>query len=96
MKTEHKNIQDLLNVVVRKGEDGYFVAECLEIPGCMSQGQTEEEAVKNALDAIKACLGVMLEDFLKRARQSAPTNLVGIEKQEVFRVAPPELEAVDA
>jgi predicted RNase H-like HicB family nuclease len=96
MKTEQKNIQDLLNVVVRKGEDNFYVAECLEIPGCMSQGTTEEEAIKNASDAIKACLGVMLEDFLKRARQSNPANLVGIEKQEIFRVSPPELESVGA
>jgi len=92
--TKQGNLQDL-TVVVRSGEEGYFIAECLEIPGCMSQGKTQEEAIKNASDAIKACLGVMLEDFVKRSRQNLP-NLVGIQKQETFRVSPPELESVGA
>jgi predicted RNase H-like HicB family nuclease len=84
----------ILNVALRKGENGYIVAECIEIPGCMSQGHTEEEATKNIADAIKACLAVMLEDLLKQSRQLP--NLVGIEKQEAFRVSPPELEPVEA
>lgn len=95
MANKPNSLYDLLNVVVRQGEDGYFVAECLEIPGCMSQGKTQEEAIKNAQDAIKACLGVMLEDFVKQSRQNLP-NLVGIQKQETFRVSPPELESVGA
>jgi predicted RNase H-like HicB family nuclease len=95
MANKQNNLYDLLNVIVRPGEDGYFIAECLEIPGCMSQGKSEAEAVKNASDAIKACLGVMLEDFVKRSRQNLP-NLVGIQKQEKFRVSPPELEQIGA
>jgi hypothetical protein len=35
-----------LTVVFRQGEDGYTVAECLQLPGCMSQGRTQEEATK--------------------------------------------------
>ena len=44
------------------GYDGYVVAECPEIPGCMSQGKTLEEAKKNIADAIDACLEVMNEN----------------------------------
>jgi predicted RNase H-like HicB family nuclease len=95
MKAKQTSPENLFNIIVRPDGEGFFVAECLEIPGCMSQGKTEAEAISNAGDAIKACLGVMLEDFVKRSRQNLP-NLVGIQKQETFRLAPPELEQVDA
>jgi len=36
------------------GEDGYFVAECLSLPGCISQGRTREEALENIVEAIQA------------------------------------------
>jgi len=42
-------------------EDGVYIAECPSIPGCVSQGKTEEEAEKNVLDAIKECLEVRAE-----------------------------------
>jgi len=32
------------------------VAECPAIPGCVSQGQTEEEAMANICEAIQACI----------------------------------------
>ncbi len=50
-----------LNVTLRK-EDGYFVAECLDIANCVSQGKTEEEATKNIVDMITAHVTAMLED----------------------------------
>jgi len=38
-----------------------FIAECPEIPGCISQGETEEEAEANVQEAIKECLKVRAE-----------------------------------
>jgi predicted RNase H-like HicB family nuclease len=38
------------------GEDGFIVAECPIIPGCVSQGRTREEALKNIREAIELCL----------------------------------------
>jgi predicted RNase H-like HicB family nuclease len=38
------------------GEDGYFVAECPAIPGCISQGRTRDEALRNIREAIELCL----------------------------------------
>lgn len=32
--------------------DGGWIAECLELPGCMSQGDTREEALRNLIEAI--------------------------------------------
>jgi predicted RNase H-like HicB family nuclease len=43
-------------VVLRPGEDGWFVAECPVLPGCISQGRTREEALANIREAIELCL----------------------------------------
>ena len=45
-------------------EDGGFIAECPDIPGCMSQGETEEEALKNIREAIELCLEVRKQEGL--------------------------------
>jgi len=48
-------------VTIERDEDGRFVAECPSIPGCVSQGKNEQEAVVNIKDAIKQCLEVRSE-----------------------------------
>jgi predicted RNase H-like HicB family nuclease len=45
--------------------DGGFIAECVQLPGCMAQGETEEEALTNIVDAITAVLEVKMQDQLK-------------------------------
>jgi predicted RNase H-like HicB family nuclease len=41
---------------LERDETGMIVAECPAIPGCVSQGQTEEEAIQNIEEAIRGCL----------------------------------------
>ena len=48
-------------VTVERDEDGAFVVECPAIPGCVSQGRTEREALDNVTDAIRQCLEVRAE-----------------------------------
>ncbi len=48
-------------ITITRDEDGSYVAECPAIPGCVSQGKTEEEAQSNIQDAIKQCLEVRAE-----------------------------------
>jgi len=36
-------------VIIYPGEDGYWVAECPSLPGCVSQGETKEKAIQNIL-----------------------------------------------
>ena len=43
-------------VLIEQDEDGMYVAEVPSLPGCISQGQTREEAVENAREAIAAYL----------------------------------------
>jgi predicted RNase H-like HicB family nuclease len=45
-----------LPVVLHPGEDGYLIAECPLIPGCISQGKTQDEALANIREAIELCL----------------------------------------
>ena len=45
-------------VTIARDEDGMYVAECPAIPGCVSQGGTQEEAEHNVQDAIRECLTV--------------------------------------
>jgi predicted RNase H-like HicB family nuclease len=47
-----------LEVVVYTGEDGYLVAECPALPGCISQGATRDEALANIREAIEGWLEV--------------------------------------
>ena len=49
------------NVTLDRDEDGFWIVECPSIPGCVSQGQTKDEAVENIKDAIAACLYVRAE-----------------------------------
>ncbi len=48
-------------VIVERDEDGVYVVECPSIPGCISQGKTEKEALDNIDDAIRQCLEVRAE-----------------------------------
>lgn len=49
------------NVTIDRDEDGIWIVECPSIPGCVSQGQTKEEALENIKNAIAACLQVRAE-----------------------------------
>ena len=62
-----------LIVTLEPGEDGYIVAECPAVPGCVSQGKTREEAIQNIREAIQGCLEV-------RAQHGMPLT---VETQEI-------------
>jgi predicted RNase H-like HicB family nuclease len=47
--------------VIYQDEDGAWVVECPAIPGCVSQGQTREEAMENIKEATMLCLEVRAE-----------------------------------
>jgi predicted RNase H-like HicB family nuclease len=53
-----------LPVTLERDETGMIVAECPAIPGCVSQGRTEDEALTNIREAIVACLEVRAEEGL--------------------------------
>lgn len=46
----------IFHVSLEHAEDGWVVAECPALPGCVSQGKDEEEALENIKEAITAWL----------------------------------------
>lgn len=52
------------HVTLDRDEDGAWVAECPAIPGCVSQGETKQEALANVQEAIALCLEVRAEQGL--------------------------------
>jgi len=49
------------SIEIFQDEDGVFIANCPSIPGCVSQGDMESEALSNIKKAIKECLAVRKE-----------------------------------
>lgn len=49
-------------VVLYPDEDGFWVAECPSLLGCVSQGETKAEAIANIKEAIELCIAVLEED----------------------------------
>ena len=45
-----------MHVTLERAEDGWIVAECPALPGCVSQGRDEQEALENIREAIIAWL----------------------------------------
>ena len=51
-------------VTIDRDEDGAWITECPSIPGCVSQGNSKGEALKNIEEAIQLCLEVRAEQGL--------------------------------
>lgn len=58
-------------VILTRDEDGIFIAECPALAGCVSQGQTREEALENIRDAMKGYIA-----SLKKHHDSIPSDEV--------------------
>jgi len=65
-------------VVIAPGEDGYWVAECPSLPGCVSQGRTREEAIANIKEAIEGYIATLLDDGLPVPEERFDTLLVAV------------------
>lgn len=68
-------------VVLKEDEEGWFTAKCLDLPGCISQGKTREEALENVKEAITGYLldlkkhGERLEDVRVDVRDIKAADL---------------------
>ncbi len=49
-------------IALKKQKEGGYTSQCLEVPGAISQGETKEEAVRNAKEALKLVLEVLREE----------------------------------
>ncbi|MEO5360951.1 MAG: type II toxin-antitoxin system HicB family antitoxin [Nitrospirota bacterium] len=48
-------------VIIYHGEDGYWIAECPSLPGCITQGKTKEEVIENIREAIDLYIETLTE-----------------------------------
>jgi len=64
-------------VIIYPGEDGYWVAECLSLQGCISQGKTKEEAIANIREAIQGYVAALEEDHFPVPDENFDALLVG-------------------
>jgi predicted RNase H-like HicB family nuclease len=65
-------------VLLYRGEDGYWVAECPSLPGCLSQGQTKEEVLINIREAIEGYIAALQEDNLPVPEERFEAVLVAV------------------
>ncbi len=65
-------------VVISPGQDGYWVAECPSLPGCISQGPTREQAVLNIQEAIEGYVAALNEDGIPVPDDHLDTLVVAV------------------
>lgn len=65
-------------VVIHPGEDGYWVAECPSLPGCISQGKDKEEAIANVKEAIRGYVKALEEDGIPVPPENFDSFLVAV------------------
>lgn len=66
-------------VLLRHGEDGWWVVECPSLPGCVSQGRTRPEAIANIKEAIQAYVGSLEADGESVPEDPLDATLVVVE-----------------
>ena len=64
------------NVIIEKDEDGWYVANVPEIPGCYTQGKTIQQVLERIKEAISVCIEADGEDI-------KPLKFVGIQRVEM-------------
>ena len=65
-------------VLIYPGEDGFWVAECPSLPGCISQGETREEAIRNVREAIDLYIDALQVDNLPVPNDTFEALLVAV------------------
>lgn len=64
-------------IIIEQDEDGFFMAECPSLPGCISQGKTRKEALANIKDAMEGYL-----ESLKKHNDPIPPSI----EEEVIEI----------
>ena len=65
-------------VIIYPGEDGFWVAECRSLPGCVSQGETREQAIANIREAIQGYILALRDDKLPVPEEHFEALLVAV------------------
>ena len=68
------------HVLIEQDEDNVFIGRVPELPGCLTQGHTLDELMKNVKEAIELCLEVRAEQKVNADEQM---KFVGIQEVEI-------------
>jgi predicted RNase H-like HicB family nuclease len=66
------------NIIIEKDEEGRYVAECTDLPGCLSEGETLGDALENINEAIIGCLKSRLKSAGERINTTSFENRLSI------------------
>lgn len=69
------------HVLIERDEDGVYVGKVPELQGCLSQGDTLDELMKNIKEAIELCLEVQSKE--KAKVDDGQIKFVGVQEIEV-------------
>jgi predicted RNase H-like HicB family nuclease len=73
-----KHNECMRQVLIYRGEDGFWVAECPSLPGCVTQGETQDSALANIKEAIEAYVGALEADKLPVPEEHFDARLVTV------------------
>ena len=59
---------------ILRGEDGWYVAYCEELPGCVTQGKTIADAESNFAEALAVYLETLADMAAPRRRRRRPSR----------------------
>ena len=65
-------------VIIYPGEDGYWIAECPSLPGCVSQGKDKPGAIANIKEAIRVYIAALEQDNLPVPEERFETLIVAV------------------
>lgn len=65
-------------VILYPGENGFWVAECPSLPGCVSQGENKEDAINNIREAIEGYILALKDDGLPVPPENFEALLVAV------------------
>ncbi len=65
-------------VVLYPGEDGYWIAECPSLAGCISQGESRQEAIASIKEAIETYIAALEDDGLPVPKEKFEALVVAV------------------
>ena len=66
----------MLKIVLEESDEGGFTAYVPSLPGCISEGENEEEAMENIREAIELYLEPIEDDFLSVSAHNSTEKLI--------------------
>jgi predicted RNase H-like HicB family nuclease len=70
-------------ILLEQGLDGWIIASCPSIHGCITQGQTRAEALSNIREAIELMLDVIEEKDMEKPLEFLEITTIQVETEVV-------------